>query len=185
MADAARLILMYAVLPLWIAAGLADWACHRRSVIEHTAGLKENLLHWVLFGQVGVAMVAVALLEVNAAVLLIVLAAWLLHQATVLFELRYAVSMRRVDPVEQMVHSLLEVLPLASLLLLAAMHWDQALALLGPGPADFSLRWKAEPWPASYLVGALAAVAVFNILPLVEESWRCISSRIPPRPAPR
>ena len=185
MAAAAQWLLMYAVFPLWIAAGLADWACHRRMRIEHTAGLKENLLHWLLFAQVGLAMVAVALLEVNAAILLVVLAAWLLHQGTVLFELRYAVSMRRVEPVEQMVHSLLEMLPLASLLLLAVMHWDQVLALAGPGPADFSLRLKREPWPTAYLVGALGAVAALNVLPLVEESWRCISSRIPAPLAPR
>ena len=185
MNDAPRLVLMYGVFPLWIAAGLMDWYCHRRAAIEHTAGLKENLLHWLLFAEVGIAMVAVALLEVNAGVLLGVLALILLHEATVWAELHYAVSMRRVEPFEQMVHSFLELLPIASLALLAAMHFDQVLALLGPGPADFSLRWKREPWPAGYLVGALSAVALLNVLPLVEEGWRCISSRIPPRPAPR
>jgi hypothetical protein len=185
MKDAPLLVLMYGVFPLWIAAGLVDWFCHRRAAIEHTAGLKENLLHWLLFAEVGLAMVAVALLEVNAAVLLAVLAAFLLHEATVLAELHYAVSMRRVEPFEQMVHSFLELLPLASLALLCAQHWDQVQALLGPGPADFGLHWKRDPWPTSYLVGALGAVALFNVLPLVEESWRCLSSRIPPRLAPR
>jgi hypothetical protein len=34
-------------------------------------------------------------------------------------------------------------------------------------------------------VGAMAAVTLFNVLPLAEEAWRCISSRIPPRLAPK
>lgn len=184
MADAARLILMYGVFPVWIAAGLADWACHRRAGIEHTAGLRENLLHWLLFAEIGVAMAAVAVLEVNAAILLLVLFAIVAHEATVLLELRYAVSMRRVEPVEQMVHSFLELLPLASLFLLAAMHWDQVQAL-AQGRPDFSLAPKRVPWPSGYLVAALAAVTVLNVLPLAEEAWRCLSSRTPVPPAPR
>jgi hypothetical protein len=184
MADAAQDILMYAVFPLWVAAGLADWACHRRAAIEHTAGLRENLLHWLLFAELGLPMVAAALFEVNAAVLAIVCGGFLLHEATVLAELRYAVSMRRVEPVEQMVHSFMEVLPLAALALLAVMYGSRVPAA-GTEPQAFALLWKREPWPAAYLVGALAAVTVFNVLPLAEEAWRCISSRIPPRLAPK
>ena len=182
MADAARFVLMYAMLPLWIAAGLADWACHRRAGIEHTAGLRENLFHWLLFAQIGVGMAAVALFEVNGAVLLIVLAAFLVHEATAYVELRYAVSMRRVEPFEQMVHSFLELLPLASLGLLAVIYLGQSPV---PGRFELVLEWKREPWPPGYLVGAMAAVTVFNVLPLAEEAWRCISSRIPPRLAPK
>ena len=65
MAETARHLLMYGLLPLWIAAGLADWACHRRTGIERTSGLKENLLHLLMFGEIGVGMAAVALLEIN------------------------------------------------------------------------------------------------------------------------
>ena len=38
--DAARWLLMYGVMPLWIVAGLADWWCHRRTGIERTSGLR-------------------------------------------------------------------------------------------------------------------------------------------------
>jgi hypothetical protein len=182
MADAARLVLMYLLLPLWIAAGLADWLCHRRAAIEHTAGLRENLFHWLLFAEIGVGMVAVALFEVNEAVLLIALGAFLAHEITAYVELRYAVSMRRVEPLEQMVHSLLEILPLAALALLAVIHLSQAAAA---ARFELVLEWKREPWPPGYLIGAMAAVTLFNVLPLAEEAWRCISSRIPPRLAPK
>jgi len=111
MAPAAALLLIVVVFPLWIAAGLADWACHRATRIESTSGLTENLLHWVLLAQAGVAVLAMALLHINAAVLLIVLAAFMLHELTVWLELRYTVPRREVRPIEQMVHSFEELLP--------------------------------------------------------------------------
>lgn len=179
MAEAARAILMYGVFPLWIAAGLLDWLCHRRTGIERTSGLKENLLHLLMMAEVGIGMLAVALLEINAAVLLLVLAVFVVHELTVYWDLRYSVPLRRVGPFEQMVHSFLEILPLLSLALLAALQWDQARALLGagPAPADFSLRAKVEPLPAAYLAGGLAAAVLLNAVPLLEETWRCWKAR--------
>jgi hypothetical protein len=176
MAEGARTILMYLVFPLWVAAGLTDWACHRRSGIERTSGLKENLLHLLMTAEVGIGMVAVALLEVNAAVLLVVAAVFVLHELTVYWDLHYTTPLRNVFPFEQMVHSFLEILPLLSLALLAAMQWDQARALVGLGPAaaDFSLRWKSDPLPPAYLVSGLLAAVFLNGLPLLEETWRCL-----------
>ena len=43
--DAAELtqnVLMYFVLPLWLAAGFADYLCHRHAHIETTSGAKES-----------------------------------------------------------------------------------------------------------------------------------------------
>ena len=34
-------ILLYGVLPLWVAAGFADYLCHRRTRIEATSGIVE------------------------------------------------------------------------------------------------------------------------------------------------
>jgi|SRR5688572_21407203 len=173
MEDSARILLMYVLFPLWVAAGLADWACHRRTRIEQTSGLRENLFHWLLLGEVGVAMLAVALLEVNAAILLLVFAAFLAHELTTWIELQYTVPLREVGPTEQMIHSFMELLPLLALALLAVQNWSQVLSLLDESMPDFGLRWKEEPWPAAYLWGALAAAVVLNFLPLAEETWRC------------
>ena len=41
MTDPTLLILMYFVIPVWLAAGIADWFCHRRSNISTTSGAKE------------------------------------------------------------------------------------------------------------------------------------------------
>ena len=168
---------MYAVVPLWIAAGLADWACHRGTAIERTSGLRENLLHWLLLAQGGLVLVAVALFEVDAAVLLIAFAGFLAHELTTYLELRYTVARREVRPVEQMVHSFMELLPLVILALLAVMQWDQVLALFDAGTPDFGLQTKDRPWPLPYLAAAALAVLVFNVLPLLEETIRCLRAR--------
>src|SRR5690348_9691296 len=41
--DAVRFSLLYAVPPIWLASSLSDWACHRYSRIEETAGVKESI----------------------------------------------------------------------------------------------------------------------------------------------
>jgi len=203
MQEPARLILIYLVFPLWVLAGFADWACHRRTGIALTSGLKENLLHLLMFGEIGVAMVAVALLEINAAVLALVLAVFVVHELTVYWDLHYSTLLRDVGPFEQMVHSFLEILPLLSLALLAASAWPQALALVGIGEEarDWSLRLKAEPWPPALLQVGLLLSALFNLLPLLQETWSCavvrsvraarrpatesFTARIPANPEPR
>ena len=171
--DGAELLLMAVVIPLWIAAGLADWWCHRRTAIEGTSGWPENVFHWVLLGEAGIALLAVALLEIDAAVLLLVFAAFLAHEITTFIELRYVVPLRDVRPLEQMVHSYMEILPLLVLALLAAMRWDQVLSLFDGGVPDFDLQAKAQPWPAAYLGGMGIAVVVLNLLPMAEEGLRC------------
>ena len=179
MAGPAHLLLIVAVLPPWVLAGLADWACHRASHIATTSGLRENVLHWIMFVEVGGAVLAMALLEIDAAVLLIVAAAFVLHEATVWIDLHTTLPLRRVSALEQMVHSVQEIFPLLALALLAVAAWDQALALLGLGHAapDWRLRGKEQPLPAWLLAAGALAVAACNVLPLAQESWACLRAR--------
>lgn len=174
MRENATWLLMYAVLPLLIAAAFFDWLCHRATKIEATSGLRENVVHWLMFGQIGTAVMVVAAFETNLAVLLWVGAAFALHELTVWLELRYTVDKREVRPIEQVVHSFMELLPLVAFALL--------VVLAAP---DFALRLRREHWPAGYTFYTIAAVLLFNILPLAEETWRCFRRRTRPPPAPR
>ena len=171
---AAELLVMVGVLPLWIAAGVADWACHRRTRIGQTSGLRENVFHWVLLAEGGVALVTAALLEITAGALLLVLAAFLVHELTTWVELRYTVPRREVRPIEQMVHSFMEQLPLVLLALLAVTGSEQLRALVAGGTPDFGLAFKAQPWPPAYLAGMAAAVLLLNVVPMTEETLRCL-----------
>src|SRR5438105_14887226 len=121
MQDAAAFMLMFIVYPVWVAAGLADWHCHRRTGIAITSGIEENILHWLMYAEIGIGMLAVAFLEIDAAVLAIVLAVFVAHEATVYWVLNYSTTKRDVGPVEHMVHSFLELRPLVSSALLVAI----------------------------------------------------------------
>jgi hypothetical protein len=167
-------VLMYFVLPLWLAAGFCDYLCHRAVHIETTSGAKESLLHLLQFGEMAVAVLAAMFLEINALVLLIMLICFFLHEATALWDVRYAVANREVTPIEQHVHSFLEMMPLMGLVLIAALHWEQFLALFGLGNErarfDVALRHGPPSW--IYVSIVLTLVLVFEVLPYLEELVR-------------
>jgi hypothetical protein len=173
------LALMYFVLPLWLAAGVADWLCHRAAQIEKTAGPKESLIHLLGFAVVGVPLLAALFLEINALVLAVMIVAFFAHEAIVLWDLSYAASARTVTPVEQQVHSFVELVPLMGIVGVATLHWDQFAALFGFGmeAPRFELRWKPEPLPFAYSGLVLVAATIFGVIPFVEELVRGVRSR--------
>ena len=173
---AATVLLMYGVLPVWILAGFVDYFCHRASHIEKTSGPSETAMHLLQFGLIGIPTVIALLFEINAGFFLLATIAMLLHHGVAYIDVRYANQTREVSPFEQMVHSFLEVLPIAAVLLLAVLHWPQVLVLVG-GPAQpdsFGFRLKSHPLPAWYVVGAITAAGVFNAVPYLEELVRCL-----------
>ncbi len=171
--EAAGLMLLYGVLPLWIAAGLADWACHWRTRIENTAGVAESGFHWLMFGLTGAGVLAGLLLRINAGLLLLCAVLALVHHLVVYVELRYVAPRREISPFEQMVHSFLELLPFTALALLAVIA-AQSGDLARP---DFSLALRQPPLPGRLLGGVLLAVLLFNALPLLHELMRAWAAR--------
>ena len=185
--EAGRRALLYFVVPLWIGAGLVDWVHHRRTGIERTAGPRESLLHLAMMAEGLVPALLGLFAEVNAGVLATAIGALAAHEATAVWDVRYAEQRRRVTPWEQHTHSFLEVVPLMGVTLLTVLHWDQFLALFGRGRARprFALRWKRDPLPAAYVATVLAAVAIFGALPYVEELVRCAQHAGSREPLPR
>ncbi len=179
----AAVILVWFVLPVWLLAGVADWWCHRATGIEHTAGARESVLHLVMFAEMGIPLLAGIFLEINAAIIALMIAAFLLHEVTAFWDVRYAISRRHVGAFEQQVHSFLEIIPLLAIVCVVSLHWHQFLALWGSGPeqADFQLRWKSEPLPARFVVALLAAVVLLEVLPYLQELNRCLRSARPAR----
>jgi hypothetical protein len=175
----AQSMLMYFVLPLWLAAGFADYLCHRATSIETTSGPKESLLHLLQFAEMAIPTLAAIFLEINALVILAMIVSLILHQLTAMWDVRYAYHRREVRPIEQHVHSVLEMLPLTALLIIVGLHWPQFLALLGAGsePADFTLQLKEPPLPWLYVTVILALVLLFEVLPYGEELVRTLRGR--------
>src|SRR4051794_41856428 len=48
--EVTRSFLLYFVVPVWIAAGVADWLCHAASDIEHTGGARGTPLPLLMVG---------------------------------------------------------------------------------------------------------------------------------------
>jgi hypothetical protein len=179
MLDPAALLrhyLLFFILPLWMAAGLTDYVLHKRTHIEENAGTKESILHALQLGEAGVPVLLALLLEVNALIFLVMVVAFVLHELTALWDVSYASAHRYVSPLEQHVHSFMEVLPLMALSFVTIMYWNQFVALigLGPEPARFELRPKSNPISTEYLAVLFSSIAVFVVLPYGEELWRCL-----------
>jgi hypothetical protein len=172
--QSAQFVLMYLLIPLWITAGFVDWIFHRKTDIEHTSGPKESLIHLLMFAEVGFPLLAALLLDINALVIGLMIAAFFVHEATALWDVRYAVSKRWVGPLEQHAHSFLEMLPLMAIGLISLVHEPQFLALLGMGSEAprFTLELKPDPLPPSYIAGFLIAATAFTVLPYLNELWR-------------
>jgi hypothetical protein len=190
-AEVMRHVLMYFILPLWLCAGFADWLCHRASNIATTAGPKESLIHLLMLVEMAIPVTAAMNFEVNALILLLMIVCWVLHEATAVWDVFYAVERREVTPIEQWVHTYLGVIPLMSLVLVVVLSWQQFLALFGLGTQTprFELVWKDPPLPWGYVLSILAAVALLEVLPYVEELIRGLRANrgrlVPPKAASR
>lgn len=175
-AQATQYVVMYFVVPVWLAAGIADYICHRASNIARTSGPMESLIHLLMLAEIGVPVLLGLTMEINALVIGVMILAFFAHEATALWDVSFAVEWREVTPIEQHVHSFLELIPLMALSLVIVLNWDQFLALFGYGSAvaDFSIQFKKPPLPIGYVLGVLAAIAILEILPFAEELWRCL-----------
>jgi len=175
-AEVSRAFLMYFVVPLWITAGTADAACHRATDIETTSGPRESALHIVMLAEVGIPLMAALFLEVTSPVLALLIASFILHEMTALWDVSYAVKRRNVTPIEQHVHSFLEIIPLMAASVTAILHWKQFLSLIGlrRDPRDWAIGPKKHPLPIGYSAAVIASVMLFEGLPYLHEFIRGI-----------
>ena len=168
------LLLGLGVLPLWLLVGVCDYATHAWTQIERTSGVRESFLHLLQTAQIGVPMLAVLFLEVNAPVLLLACAGVAAHSITAFIDVRYAVPRRQVGPFEQYVHAFLIVLPIVALALIVVLHWP-AFAGMWRGGAAWALQWKNPPWSMGVIVAVLLASLLLGVLPGMHEflrAWR-------------
>lgn len=146
--DATTRCLLYGLLPSWFVPGLADWAMHRRTRIEDTAGTKESLI----------------------------LPHCPEGRGAALWDVRTAVdSDREVRPVEQHIHGFLESLPFGAPASLMCLHADQVRSLLRGGRGDpdaWRLVPRRRPLSRGCLAGIGLAIDTCVLLPYGEELLR-------------
>ena len=177
--DTAQLLinlLLFVFLPLWGIAGFVDWCCHRATKIEQTSGLKESLMHSVMGIQVGIPILMCLLYRVNVLVLLVCLAAWLLHEFVAHWDVSYASDKRHISIWEMHAHSYLATLPLSMLALIAVVNWPVVIDLV-----TFNWQGQMQLVPMTYphggswfLPGYLTFMALLCVFPYLEENIRCL-----------
>jgi hypothetical protein len=172
--EVTRSFLLGFVLPLWLVAGISDWLCHRRARIECNAGSTESALHLLMLGEAAVPVIAGLLLEITSPILLLMFAAVVLHAATALWDVSYAVKRRNVTPIEQHVHSYLEMVPVMAVSFVSVLHWPEARALFGLSKRrpDWSIRRKRTPLPIGIVAALLACMLALEVGPYFEEFRR-------------
>ncbi|MFH8680860.1 diguanylate cyclase [Streptomyces lydicus] len=171
-----RRFLIYGVMPLWCVPAVSDWIMHRRTRIEDTTGTRESALHALMMTEAGIPVAMGLLAKVNPLVLTVMGGAAVAHGATALWDVSLATEEREVHPVEQHIHSFLEVLPLAAMAFTCCLHADQVRATLrgGAGPDGWRLLPKENPLSAKYLTGLGLAIGACVVLPYAEELTRCV-----------
>jgi hypothetical protein len=173
--DATRRYITYAMLPCWGLAGALDWLWHRQTKIESTSGTEESVMHLLMMAEAGLPIMMGLFMEVNAGVFAGMIGGLLLHQLTVIWDVKYTAPRRLIPVREQHTHVFMETIPFDIAAVLACLHWEQFLALFGAGPEKprFALRLKQPPVPLSHAAAILAGMALFVGAPHVEELWRC------------
>lgn len=160
------------VFPVWLAAGLLDYAIHARQRIEHTAGPYESALHLLQALEVGLPVIVVLFLEITATTYAVLVVAVLAHTWTSWRDTCYAASVRAIGPAEQKAHAVLDTVPWLGLALLAVMHRETLAPLFGPGAADWSLRQRDAPFPPAVVITVLASSIASGVVPALLELRR-------------
>ncbi len=189
-----RDVLLFGIIPTWVAAGVVDWWCHRRTRIEENSGLPESLSHVAQLAQASVPATLALFVEADAPLLALTYAAAATHTATAYLDVAYAAPRREVSPTEQHAHAFLEVLPIAGAAFLTVLHPTQTRELFRARRRKWRLRAKRHPLSPAYVGGLLGTLAVGLGFSL-EEVLRCAraalrrrregaASRTPLPPAP-
>ena len=91
----------------------------------------------------------------------------LAHTAVSLWDTSLAQPRRHISPLEQHIHSYLEMLPLFALAIALVLHWD---ALLNP---TWDLSFRLQPLPGQWTSGVTLAL-IAGLLLILEELLRCL-----------
>jgi hypothetical protein len=168
-------LILYGLLPLWGITGFIDWCFHRISGIERTSGLKESLIHSAMGIQLGIPIVLGLTFRINGLILLLSLAAFVLHEVLAHWDVSYSTERRHISVWETHVHCYMATIPLYILMLIAVLNWNVVLALVS---FDWAGQFTLEPAPTrdshpAYLPAYLTFMGILCVLPYAEENLRC------------
>lgn len=109
---------------VWLLAGTADFICRRRTDLPHTSGLRESSLHLLQLGLMGMGLTMALAFALTRAVLAVLALLVLVHAVVGYLDTRSAYGRRELRPVEQHVHSVLDMAPIAGLAIAVFVYAD-------------------------------------------------------------
>lgn len=157
---------------LWLLAGTCDFILHRRSAIDVTSGLRESSLHLVQIGLLGTGTLLWLLFPPTPALWFVLLAIVCIHALAGYWDTRVAFPVRTIIPLEQHVHSILDIAPWVAL---GVLGWP--LLSAAPAPLDDSVGLRLGAAAASTWLFALIPALLLTVLPALLEFRRCWRSR--------
>jgi hypothetical protein len=154
---------------VWLLAGSLDFLQHRRSDLAHTSGLAESSLHGVQLGLLGLGVLAWLALAPGLGLLLVLGLLVVAHALVGYADTRVAWPRRSIAPLEQHVHSVLDMAPWIAL---GCIAWGQGVAARGNG---WGLQLDPAPLPLWALL--LLPAAVCCMLPWALEYRSALAAR--------
>jgi hypothetical protein len=167
--------LLWALYPLWLAAGWYDHGWTRRGA--PIDDLQDATVHLLMLAEVGAALLLALSYAPSRALLALLLALAVAHLLTAVADTRRADRRRRAGALARHVHGFVDVLPLLALALYVVLHAAQFDGRLDAG-WTLALRTPALPpalWAAVVTPTLLLAVAPGTLAFL--RAWRTGAAR--------
>lgn len=164
---------------LWLVAGLGDFLCHRRTDLPHTSGVAESASHLIQLALLALAIVIGLAFEMGRAIALLLCVLVIVHAAVGYWDTRVAFKRRRVvAPLEQHIHSVLDMAPWISLAWVLVTTWPAAA---GDG---WGLALRRPALPLALWLAVLLPAGVLSVVPALLEFNAAWKARHEPRAAP-
>jgi hypothetical protein len=171
MNEASPRVLIYGGYLLWLLAGAGDFLCHRRTDLPHTSGLRESWMHLLQLAVIGSGLVLWLALTPSLLLLSIELLIVTAHAAFGYLDTRQAFGRRIISPLEQHVHSILDMAPIIAFGFLLGSEWSTAL------PRGWTLAARQPPFAAAVWILVLAPALLLCVLPALLEFRAAWSAR--------
>lgn len=158
--------LLYCIYLIWLAAGFADFRCHRRTSLATTSGLAESSLHLLQIGTALAALGVWLLLQPTWPMYVLLLVMTACHAAVSYLDTKSAYLKRHLSPAEQHLHSVLDIAP-----------WILLGGAISQGVEQGGWIRRAPPvrgltWPLLIVPGVALC-----LLPAAHEFYRAVRAR--------
>jgi hypothetical protein len=164
-------MLLYAGYLCWLLAGASDFLCHRRTDLPHTSGLGESRMHLLQLAVCGSGLVLWLALAPGLSLLSMELALVVAHAVFGYLDTRQAFGRRVISPIEQHVHSILDMAPIIAFGILLGSQWPAAWQ------HGWGLTIRQPPFAPALWILVLAPALLLCVLPALLEFRSAWSAR--------